>query len=88
MKNGNDIATRLTAEIATRARLAPEQVKPHAHFVVDLGLSSLDMLAVLAFAEKSFSARFPDEILAELTTLEKAVDAVRKYQCTQPETDR
>ena len=88
MKNGNDIATLLTAEIATRAKLAPEQVKPDAHFVADLGLSSLDMLAVLAFAEKNFAARFPDEVLAELTTLEKAVDAVREYQCEQQEVDQ
>ena len=85
MKNGNDIAGKLTAEIATRAKLEPARIKPDAHFVVDLGLSSLDMLAVLAFAEKNFSARFPDEILAELTTLEKAVDAVREYQCESPE---
>ena len=85
MMNGNDIASRLTAEIASRAKLEPEEVKPDAHFVVDLGLSSLDMLAVLAFAEKNFAARFPDDVLAELTTLEKAVDAVREYQCEQPE---
>ena len=85
MKNSSDIAAQLTAEIASRAKLEPEQVKWDAHFVIDLGLSSLDMLAVLAFAEKNFSARFPDEILAELTTLEKAVAAIRKYQYEQPE---
>ena len=88
MKNGNDIAKRLIAEIATRAKLEPEKIKPDAHFVADLGLSSLDMLAVLAFAEKNFAARFPDEILAELTTLEKAVAAVRAYQSRQPEADQ
>ena len=85
MNGGSDIADRLTAEIAKRAKLAPEQIRPDAHFVVDLGLSSLDMLGVLAFAEKTFAARFPDEILAELTTLDKAVEAVRTYQCSQTE---
>lgn len=88
MNNSDDIACRLTTEIAARAKLEPEQIKPDAHFVVDLGLSSLDMLAVLAFAEKNFSARFPDEILAELTTLDKAIAAVREYQCKQAESDR
>lgn len=88
MNNRNDIADRLTAEIARRAKLEPGQVRPDAHFVVDLGLSSLDMLGVLAFAEKTFAARFPDEILAELTTLDKAIEAIHSYQCEQAETEQ
>ena len=88
MNGSNDIADRLTAEIAERAKLEPERIRPDAHFVVDLGLSSLDMLGVLAFAEKTFGARFPDEILAELTTLDKAVEAVRTYQCQQKEMEQ
>ena len=86
--NADDITASLAAEIAKRARLAPEQIKPDAHFVVDLGLSSLDMLGVLAFAEKTYGARFPDEILAELTTLNKAIEAVRTHQCEQTEVEQ
>ena len=86
--NADDITAGLTAEIAKRAKLAPEQIKPDAHFVVDLGLSSLDMLGVLAFAEKTYGARFPDEILAELTTLSKAIEAVRTHQCERTEAEQ
>lgn len=87
MNDSNDIAEQLRQEIATRARLELDQIKPDAHFVLDLGMSSLDLLSVLAFAEKSFAARFPDEILADLTTLDKVDAAVREYQIQQSERD-
>lgn len=54
-------------------------VDPDAHFLFDLGMSSLDLLAVLAFAEKSFAARFPDECLSEFTTLNKVSAAINGY---------
>ena len=40
-------------EIAARLRLRPEEIEPDANFIMDLGMSSLDVLCVLAFAEKS-----------------------------------
>jgi len=80
MKSPDDIAALLTREIALRARMEPEEIKPDAHFVLELGLSSLDMLNVLAFTEKSFSVQFPDEKLGDLTTLNKVVEAIATYQ--------
>lgn len=74
------IIEELKREIATRARLEPDQVDPDAHFIFDMGMSSLDLLSVLAFAEKSFGTRFPDEQLASLSTLNKVTEAVHGYQ--------
>jgi len=76
----DDIVEQLTREIAARAKMEPDEIKPHAHFVRDLGLNSLDMLTVLAFAEKAFAVRFPDDKLPELATLAKLTEAVRVYQ--------
>ena len=87
MNDTDDIAEQLRQEIATRARLEFDQVKPDAHFILDMGMSSLDLLSVLAFAEKSFATRFPDEIIADLTTLNKVDAAVREYQKQQSEPD-
>lgn len=87
MNDTDDIAEQLRQEIATRARLELDQVKPDAHFILDMGMSSLDLLSVLAFAEKSFATRFPDEIIADLTTLNKVDAAVREYQKQQSEPD-
>lgn len=83
MHSTDDIIDRLTREIAARARLEPDQVEPDAHFLRDMGMSSLDLLNVLAFAEKSFATRFPDDRLSELTTLNKVIDAVRDHQRQQ-----
>lgn len=80
MKSNDDIAALLTREIALRAHMEPEEIKPDAHFVLELGLSSLDMLNVLAFTEKSFSVRFPDETLGDLTTLNKVIKAIARHQ--------
>lgn len=83
MNETNHIIDRLRREIAARARVDPAEVKPDADFVLDLGLSSLDLLSVLAYAEKTFSARFPDEMLGELTSLEKVIEAVEAYRVEQ-----
>ena len=83
MNTANDITERLVQEIATRARLKPDQVEPDAHFIFDMGMSSLDVLTVLAFAEKSFATRFPDELLPKLTTLNNVIEAVRTHQREQ-----
>jgi acyl carrier protein len=83
MLSTNDIIEQLTREIAERARVEPADVKPDAHFIQDLGMSSLDLLNVLAYAEKSFCARFPDERIGELTSLDRVVEAVRVHQSAE-----
>lgn len=76
MNSADNIICELRQEIADRARMDATDIDPDAHFLFDLGMSSLDLLAVLAFAEKSFEARFPDECLSDLTTLNKVTDAI------------
>lgn len=79
MNLDDHIIERLTREAAVLARLELHEVDPDAHFVRDLGLSSFDLLSLLAFAEKTFATRFPDEQLSELTTLNRVKEAVRIY---------
>lgn len=71
---------RLVEEIAKRARIETARVAPDAHLLSDLGLSSLDALSVLAFAEEQFGVRFPDQQLASLTTLRSIEDAVARQR--------
>jgi acyl carrier protein len=66
----------LVAQVAMRARMPPAEIRADAHLVVELGLSSLELLDVIAYAEQRFSARFPDELLASLTTIEKIEEAL------------
>jgi acyl carrier protein len=69
----------LVAQVAMRARIAPSEVRADAHLVVELGLSSLDLLDVIAYAEQRFNARFPDELLATLVTIEKIEEALFQH---------
>ena len=78
-----NVTEQLTREIAARLRTDTEQVEPDAHLLLDMGMSSLDVLSVLAFAEKTFSARFPDELMPQLMTLTKIVAAVHAHQHQQ-----
>ena len=74
-----ELRARATAEIAAHARVDPSKVAPDAHLILDLGLSSLDVLNVLAYVEEAFGARFPDELLGTLTTLRDIEEAARTY---------
>lgn len=78
-----DIREPLVREIARRARIAPGDINPDAHFVIDMGMSSLDLLSVLAYAEKLVGMRLPDEQLVELTTLNKVLDALARLETGQ-----
>ena len=76
MTTAIDIQSELRREVATRMRSRVRDIDPEAHFVRDMGLSSLDLLGLLAFAEKTYGVRFPDETLYELTTINRVVAAI------------
>ena len=77
MSGAADITVLLRREIAARTGRDPDEIDVDAHFLADLGLSSLDLLGMLAFAEKSFALRFADDTLGELTTIRRVVAAIR-----------
>ena len=79
----NDTRAQLIREIARCARVEARDITPDAHFVIDLGMTSLDLLNVLAYAEKLIGTRFPDEQIVELTTLNKVMDALHKLEVGQ-----
>lgn len=76
----------LVAQVAVRARLAPAEVSTTAHLVVELGMSSLEVLDVIAWAEQRFNARFPDELLAHLTTVTALEAALFEHAASLQET--
>lgn len=53
----------------------PDQVKPEASFIEDLGADSLDTVELVMAFEEEFDAEIPDEDAEKLTT----VGAVIKY---------
>lgn len=77
-------AASLSAEEAIRAHIVrvgnldPSSLQPDTELVLELGLSSLELLSVLAFVEQKFGLAIKDEDLVSLTTLARIVDKVEE----------
>ena len=56
----------------------PEQVKPEAQFVNDLGADSLDTVELIMALEEEFECEIPDEDAEKITTVQQAIDYVTK----------
>lgn len=55
-----------------------DEVIPEASFTDDLGADSLDTVELIMEFEKEFGIAIPDEEAEKITTVEKAVDYIKK----------
>ena len=76
------LARALVDEVAACARLDPGEVDLDADLVADLGLSSLDVLTVLAFAEGRCGITFPELDLHTLSTVRRIEQAALARRAT------
>lgn len=68
---------RLVAEIV---EIEPDQINPDAHLVEDLGMDSMRALEILAALEKKYRIAIPNKELPTITTLNRAIELVKKYR--------
>lgn len=57
--------------------VGPEQVKPEASFVEDLGADSLDTVELVMAFEEKFGADIPDSDAEKLTTVGSVIEYLR-----------
>lgn len=57
--------------------VAPEEVKPEARFIEDLGADSLDTVELVMAFEDKFGVEIPDEDAEKLITVGTAVDYLK-----------
>ena len=55
-----------------------DKVVPGASFVDDLGADSLDLVELIMAMEESFGIEIPDEVAEKITTVQDAIDHVKK----------
>jgi len=55
-----------------------DKVVPGASFVDDLGADSLDLVELIMAMEEAFGIEIPDEVAEKITTVQDAVDHVKK----------
>jgi len=63
--------------IVGQLRVEPEQVKPEAQFVNDLGADSLDTVELIMGFEDEFGIDIPDEQAEKIKTVGEAIEHIK-----------
>jgi acyl carrier protein len=64
--------------IVEQLNVAPEEVKPEARFVEDLGADSLDVVEMIMALEEKFEIEIPDSDAEKIQTVQDVVDYIEK----------
>jgi acyl carrier protein len=73
-----DIQRRVIELAAEEAHMDPDQVSPGHHFQHDLNFDSLSAVQFAMQMEDEFEIHVPDEIIAQLHTVQDAIDYVER----------
>ena len=64
--------------IAEQLSVDKDKVVPSASFVDDLGADSLDLVELIMAMEEAFGIEIPDEVAEKITTVQDAIEHVKK----------
>lgn len=75
----SSIEERVQKIIVEQLGVKPEDVKPPASFVEDLGADSLDTVELVMALEEEFETEIPDEEAEKISTVQAAVDYIKSH---------
>ena len=75
--DAKSVEERVKNIIVEQLRVEPEQVKPEAQFVNDLGADSLDTVELIMALEEEFDVEIPDEQAEKIKTVGEAIDHIK-----------
>ena len=75
----SSIEERVQKIIVEQLGVKPEDVKPAASFVEDLGADSLDTVELVMALEEEFETEIPDEEAEKITTVQLAIDYINEH---------
>ena len=75
----SSIEERVAKIIIEQLGVKPEDVKPEAAFVEDLGADSLDTVELVMALEEEFETEIPDEEAEKISTVQAAIDYVKQH---------
>jgi acyl carrier protein len=64
--------------IVEQLNVSPEEVKPEAKFVEDLGADSLDVVEMIMALEEKFEVEIPDSEAEKIQTVQDVIDYIEK----------
>lgn len=75
-----DIFEKVKEIIVEQLGVEPEDVKPEASFVDDLGADSLDIVELVMALEETFELQIPDEDAEKIRKVGEAVQYIKDHQ--------
>ena len=69
----------LRSIVAEIVEIDPCKITLEASFVEDLGMDSMMALEILAYIEKKYKLRIPEENLTKITNLSKVIELVNRF---------
>jgi acyl carrier protein len=76
MSEDATVSDRVVAVLTQRLGISPEVVAPTAELAEDLGVDSVDAVEFALALEREFNVALPDEIIADVRTVQDVVDLV------------
>ena len=76
MSEDTIVAQRVVALLTQRLGISPEMVTPTAELAEDLGVDSVDAVEFALALEREFNVALPDQIIADVRTVQDVVDLV------------
>ena len=75
--DAKSVEERVKNIIVEQLRVEPEQVKPEAQFINDLGADSLDTVELIMALEEEFDVEIPDEQAEKIKTVGEAIEHIK-----------
>lgn len=75
----SSIEERVKKIVAEQLGVKEDEVKPASSFVEDLGADSLDTVELVMALEEEFETEIPDEEAEKITTVQLAIDYIKKH---------
>ena len=72
-----NVEERVKSIIVEQLGVEPDQVKPEAQFVNDLGADSLDTVELIMALEEEFDIEIPDEKAEKIKTVGEALEHIK-----------
>jgi acyl carrier protein len=76
----NEMKAKVVEIIANQLGVEKDVITPQAHFVVELGADSLDVVELIMALEEAFDLEIPDEEAEKIRTVQDIYDYIEKVQ--------
>lgn len=75
---GNEVYEKVKAIVVDTLSIAEDKITPEARFREDLGADSLDLVELIMAFEDEFGGRISDDDARSITTVQGAVDFLKR----------